>query len=525
MQAVGLAGGLVGSAAMGIALVLATGSVAAQPAQDAPEVRVASADVSSLQQQVMQQMQQLQQQEARLRALQQQLDADEAAQRSAAATAAAASTAAASAAHATPARPAPAAGATTAGTASFGKDGFTLRSADGANAIHFRGNLSVDGRYFSDAFSPMSSDTWLVRKLRPTLEGTLGRYYDFRFMPDFGQGKAILQDGWADARLRPWLAVQFGKFKAPVGLERLQLEQFQRFIEASLPSDLLPYRDIGTKLGGSLAGGVLSYDVGVFDGALDGGSTDANSVPDINSTGRFTWDGRLFLAPFRHSSIAGLKQLGVGVAETYVRDAGVASASTTTSLLATYKTPGQQSMFSYRGNTGTTFNNATIANGLERRIVPQLNYYLGPFGLMGEYVAEAQRVSRQTAAASVRYATLQNRAWQVQGYWTITGEDEGYDVAGPRRAVGQGGIGAWELALRYHVLEFDPQAFVGGSASFANPASAPSAAHALGAALNWYLTYNFKVQLDYELTRFTGGTPVGNRPAEHVLTSQFALVF
>ena len=65
-------------------------------------------------------------------------------------------------------------------------------------------------------------------------------------------------------RAKPWLVFQFGKFKAPVGLERLQLEQFARFIEASLPSDLLPYRDIGFKIGGNVGRGLVNYDAGHF---------------------------------------------------------------------------------------------------------------------------------------------------------------------------------------------------------------------------------------------------------------------
>src|SRR5208283_3282046 len=75
---------------------------------------------------------------------------------------------------------------------SFGPTGYTLQSADGANVIHFRGNVSVDGRFFSDAYTPITADTWLVRRLRPTLEGTLDSNIDFRIMPDFAQGKTIL---------------------------------------------------------------------------------------------------------------------------------------------------------------------------------------------------------------------------------------------------------------------------------------------------------------------------------------------
>ena len=51
------------------------------------------------------------------------------------------------------------------------------------------------------------------------------------------------------------------------------------------------------------------------------------------------------------------------------------------------------------------------------------------------------------------------------------------------------------------------------------------AAHAIGTGVNWYVNRNFKVQLDYEITRFEGGAHTGNRPGERVLISQFALIF
>jgi phosphate-selective porin OprO/OprP len=467
--------------------------------------------LQQLQQQLESEQQQLQQELARIHELEQRLAADEAAARTVAANPLPAEA------------PAPAAFA-----GNFGPSGFALTSADGRNAIRFRGNVSLDGRYYSDALTPMTDDTFLIRRLRPTLEGTLWGNFDFRFMPDFAQGKTIIQDAWGDVRFAPWATVEFGKFKAPVGLERLQLEQFARFIEVSLPSDLLPYRDLGVKLGGVIGPGVLFYDVGIFDGAVDGGSSDANSVPDQNSTGRFTYDARLFSKPFAQSDLGWLKGFGVGVAGTYVNDTGVATTTTTTSLLAGYKTPGQQSMFSYRSNTSVgKFNNATIADGIERRIVPQFDYYFRSLGLLGEYVHEDQQVQRQLSATGVRAATLTNTAWQIQGAWFLTGEDEAYDSFTPKRNFdfGGGGWGAWELVARYHELHFDPNAFTGGSGSFANPQSAPSAAYAIGAGINWYMNQNFKIQLDYDVTRYEGGAIVGNRPDERVLISQFALIF
>jgi phosphate-selective porin OprO/OprP len=411
---------------------------------------------------------------------------------------------------------------------SFGSDGFTLKSVDGANVLRLRGNVSVDGRYFTDSYTPPTADTWLVRRLRPTLEGTLDGRYDFRIMPDFAQGKSIVQDAWAAARVQPWLVLTFGKFKAPMGLERLQLEQFARFIEPSLTADLLPYRDLGFKVGGTFGGGVLSYDLGVFDGVLDSGSTDGNTSPDFNSTGKFTWEGRAFAKPFLDFDADFLRGLGLGVAGSYVNNRGIVTSATTNALLASYKTTGQQPLFSYRSDTLATgpINNATIAQGIERRLAPQFYYYYRSLGLLGEYVQVDQQVQRQVVATSVRHSTLRNDAWQLQASFFLTGEDEGYEKAAPRRELGHGGgLGAWELVARYHAIHFDSAAFDGAANSFANPATAARAAHAVGVGINWYFNRNVKTQLDYEVTHFDGGAASGNRPNEQVLTSQFALIF
>lgn len=475
------------------------------PAADAPAAGNASASVDPLEllrQELETERRQLELQQRRIEALEARVAAAEA-----------------------PQRPDPTPDRSAALHGRFGSEGYTLESADGGNAIHIRGNLSFDGRDYRDSRTPVTADTWLIRRLRPTLEGRLAESFDFRFMPDFAQGRTIIQDAWADVRIRPWLVAQFGKFKAPVGLERQQLEQFARFIEVALPSDLLPYRDLGLKLGGATGGGFLSYDFGLFDGALDGGSTDANPMPDQNSTGRFTWEGRLFLRPFLPAESAWLRGLGLGLAATHL---DVHAAGATASLLASYRTPGQQPMFAYRTNTGAgSLNNATVAAGLERRRVPQLYYYYRSWGLIGEYVGEDQAVSRAVSPLAVRTATLHNSAWQLQGAWFLTGEDEAFDRAAPSRPFdfGRGGPGAWELVARYHEIRFDDGAFSGGAGSFADPLSAPRAAYAIGTGINWYLTSVFKVQLDYEVTRFEGGAPTGNRPDERALLSQFALTF
>ena len=103
------------------------------------------------------------------------------------------------------------------------QQGFRIQSADAANVLRVRGVLHFDGRYFSDDITPATADTWIFRRVRPTLEGTLNGIYDFRFTPDFAGGRTFILDAFVAARLKPWAVVTAGKFKVPVGLERLRV--------------------------------------------------------------------------------------------------------------------------------------------------------------------------------------------------------------------------------------------------------------------------------------------------------------
>jgi phosphate-selective porin OprO/OprP len=409
----------------------------------------------------------------------------------------------------------------------WGPKGFAIASADGSNLLRLGALVQADGRYFVDSAAPATANTWLLRRVRPIFQGTLAGIYDFKLMPDFGGGKAIVQDAFIAARFKPSLALTVGKFKPPVGLERLQSAADNRFIERALPTDLVPNRDIGLQLGGDLGGGRINYSLGVFNGVADGTSSDNNPTPDFSSDGKGDIAARIFLRPFLLAGNPALASLGFGIAGTYAHATG----SPANTLLAAYKTSGQQTFFSYRGNTAATqtqpaINNGAYASGERLRVAPQIYYYLGPIGLLGEYTRVRQGVARVNGAVT-RSELLTNSAWQAQLSWLVTGEQESFGSVTPTAPFRTGGPGwgAFELVARVQELNVDPQAFAGGSNSFANPANSVQRARAAGAGINWYLNRNLKWALDYELTRFTGGALGGNRPDEKALFTRFQVAF
>ena len=149
------------------------------------------------------------------------------------------------------------------------KDGFSIKSADGKYAVRLKGLLQTDGRFFlSDSAFPVTN-TFFVRRARPILEATVGKYLEFRVQPDFGQGTTVLFDAYSDVKVAPTFAVRAGKFKPPVDLERLQSASDIVFAERALATNLAPNRDIGLQLSGDISTGLFTWQAGVFNGVPD----------------------------------------------------------------------------------------------------------------------------------------------------------------------------------------------------------------------------------------------------------------
>jgi phosphate-selective porin OprO/OprP len=410
-----------------------------------------------------------------------------------------------------------------------GKDGlFTTKSSDDSFKLRVGGYIQADGRFFLNDDPPGTySNNFYLRRVRPVLEGTVGKYYDFRIMPDFGAATTSLQDAYLSINYWSQAKLQVGKYKEPVGLERLQSGTALLFVERALPTNLVPNRDAGVQLSGDFGSGALSYAVGYFNGVVDVGSADSN----VTTNNRDAKDAaaRIFAHPFKTSEVESLQGLGIGIAGTY----GTEEGSTTTPNLPVYRSSGQQSpatvvapsrqnFFAYRTSAATPANNA-FADGKRIRYTPQAYYYWGPFGLMAEYVSSSQEV-RQTT----NFAKLTNTAEQVSVSYLITDDTASFKGVKPKKEFDprNGSWGAVELKARYGRLTIDGEAFP----IYADPTVAAREANAVAAGVNWYLSKNLKFNIDYERTTFDGGgggsaTAPLDRPTETVILERFQIVF
>ena len=371
---------------------------------------------------------------------------------------------------------------------SLGEKGLSVKSADNAFEVKFRGLVQGDGRmWFGDRDFPQN-DTFLLRRVEPTIEGTWGSLVGFRLNAQFAGDSATINDAYIDLKFDPRATLRVGKAKTPVGLERLQSSSSTEAIELGFPSELAPGRDVGVQLQGDFPAGV-GYALGVFNGTPDG-RDGVTSNPDND----FEVAGRIFFEPWKNAA-NGLSGLGFGLAASTGDKHGSGD-----NFLPRYRTPGQAKVFNYLGDV--------IADGTQSRISPQAYFYKGRFGLLGEYI-----VSKQDVAAPARgiEGTLSNRAWQLLGGVVLTGEDASYKgVVKPAHpfALGGPGWGAFELVARFGRLSIDDDAFP----LFADPTKSVSAERGWTLGLNWYLNGNFKLVANYSQTRFDAA--LGAAPRE-----------
>src|SRR4029077_12787309 len=98
---------------------------------------------------------------------------------------------------------------------------------------------------------------------------------------------------------------------------------------------------------------------------------------------------RLFLQPFKRTSLTALQGIGFGVGGSYsqISSNTLGLPNTTGGTLPGYATDGQQQFFAYNPVIGTV-----VANGPHWRFSPQASYLKGPFGLLGEYALSHQGV-------------------------------------------------------------------------------------------------------------------------------------
>jgi phosphate-selective porin OprO and OprP len=259
--------------------------------------------------------------------------------------------------------------------------------------------------------------------------------------------------------------LQAGHFKEPIGLEVLTSSRFLTFMERATPMEaFIPERNIGVMVSRPLLGERMTYAVGAF--------TDTDSLGRVSEIdGNWRASARATGVPWYDEGAKGSRLVHLGVSGSYVDPIDDA---------ARFRSRPEAHLAPRFVDTGaiTGVDHSSLV-GAEAALV------FGPFSAQAEYVHTWVSAPGETMGFDGFYAFAS---------WFITGENRVYkrstgtfDRVVPRKnaTFADGGIGAWEIALRYSHLDLNNDGVNGGRLND------------ITAGVNWYLNPNAKLQVNY----------------------------
>jgi phosphate-selective porin len=271
--------------------------------------------------------------------------------------------------------------------------------------------------------------------------------------------------------------LQVGQLDPPMSIDALSSSFALPFMEKSLPVDaLVPNGKAGLLLANRTASQDVTWGLGWF---ADGASKEEgeNNKSRTRVSGRLTW-----LASAGGKGEVPLLHLGAYASYMFSANEQIK-----------YDTRAESNWSPKLFDTGTIDGSGSIVLGNE------LAAANGPWSVQGELlVARVQGANAGDSDFSGAY---------VLGTWSLTGEPRPYDrtkgvfaALVPQRPVAFGtrNIGAWEAVLRLSYLNLVDGPVHGGRGIELMPG------------LNWYLTQNLRVQLEYGYTHVQDGPQNGN---------------
>jgi phosphate-selective porin OprO/OprP len=301
------------------------------------------------------------------------------------------------------------------------------------------------------------------RRIRLYTAGTIYKLFQFKLQLDFAGGDADLKDAYISLKEKlPWYGyIKVGHFKEPFSLEQLTSSKYITFLERSLVDVFAPARNTGLELGAIGLEERLTISAGIF--------RDSDSYGKGSGEGEYNATFRVTGLPWYEDN--GKQLIHVGMAYTH--------RSPHDDQVRIYQRP-EVHLAPRFVDTGTLGADAIDLLGVE------LAFVYGVFSVQGEYISA--RVNTPVGS-NPRFS-----GYYVYSSYFLTGEHRRYMRDGARycrvrpRAnfLGeQKGLGAWEVAARYSMLDLNDETVTGGELSNVT------------FGLNWYLNPAIKIMWNY----------------------------
>jgi phosphate-selective porin OprO and OprP len=331
------------------------------------------------------------------------------------------------------------------------------------------------------------------RRARLGAFGEIFQTVEYRIEWDFASvGRPRFLDNWIAVKGLPFINnVIVGHFFEPFSLERYTPNRFITFLERSSVDVFAPARNMGAMTFGHSEDENVIWAFGIFQSTSNQYGDWVGDSGNFAGTGHVTW-----LPIFDPVDERYMVHLGASATYRAIGEKEVRFTKRPENELQAFGEFGQPTF----ADTGPIASDAFQMLGLEFATV------YGPFSLQSEVVYT--HVERLDDARNAHF-----HAWYVFGSWFLTGENRSYDrttilgrfregifqrietrtnaFKGPVDDGAPRGIGAWELAVRYSVIDLDSRDISGNRVETVT----------LG--LNWYLNNHTRVQWNYKrpLTR------------------------
>jgi phosphate-selective porin OprO/OprP len=382
----------------------------------------------------------------------------------------------------------------------------TLADSKGDFTFKPRGVIDADYAAFGERRGGYDyNDGTTLRRARIGLEGTALKVFNYRIEVDFSGNVVGITDAYLQYAGIRKLLITAGQHKAPFGLESNNSDNYNIFLERGMFTNAFGNAGAERRIGVSAAfapSDHLNLAAGLFgDNESVGRSTGApvTDAPDesLGANARIAWEPVFEKGRILHLGASGYYRTNVKVGDT-------------------------PNAVRLSDRPNIRIDNGNIADSGAIAGVDSLRYagaeaagVFGPLTIAGEYGrlwVDRPGLSDPSFDGFYVFAT-----------YFLTGETRpfkggNFDRVKPKHPLGQGGAGAFELALRYDRLDLS---------STPVAARAGNKAESLTLGLNWY--FNPYAKLMFNWVHFDGTNtpldPIGSRTGGDALATRLHLDF
>ncbi len=385
--------------------------------------------------------------------------------------------------------------------------GFEFKTNDDEFNLQIHDLTQFDGRFYGQANQTQAIDSFAFPRQWTIFSGHMTRPYEYYVSLAEGFDAFQILDVFLNVNYNKAFQFRVGRFKTPF-LYEFYAEPTQALAngEWSLFFNNFGYnRDLGGMLWGQLLKDRVDYAAGIFNSTRNG-------FLDASDPKMFM--GFLNFAPFKRELDSTLENFNFGGSVVVGQQNHVPIPQEFRTIVPT----------SGNGGLGVPFlnlNNNVLASGPQAFWSMHAAWFYQSLSLIGEWQSGFENYALTGRSTQTRVPV---GSFYVQGAYLLTGERvASRGLVKPFHPFdlrkGKFGLGAWEVAARYSLLDIGDEVFTAG---LADPNQWTNRLDAIDLGVSWYWNQYIRILFDWQHADF--GNPVIYRPGAFQSTSNMFII-